>query len=197
MVLLKQVRGNINSTPEQLEELAFRLLLSFWCAITIYYPKYLPDTKVMRKIQHVYNNDHLYFTCTLIPTTSFSLFKVLNMLGLLYHTETSLQKKKKKRLILQLRVVVKGQFVPFDARLDNVNKCLQLETIEKNLADTEKTPLGTQGKVPDPGGCTHFVRFQAQLTKPLTQPQRESADTGHTVQRWMRGSLGIPSSALH
>lgn len=94
---------------------------------------------------------------------------------------------------MQLRVVIKGQFVPFDARLEDVNKCLQLESVEKNLADTEKTPLGSQGKAPDPGGCTHFVRLQAQLTKPLTQPQRESADMGAHSAALNESSLGIAS----
>lgn len=54
-------------------------------------------------------------------------------------------------------MVIKGQFVPFDARLDTVNKHPQLETVEKNLADKEKTPLVTQGKTPDPSGCTHIL----------------------------------------
>lgn len=59
----------------------------------------------------------------------------------------------KKRLILHLHMAIKGQFVPFNARLDAVNKHPQLETV-KNFADKEKTPLETQGETPDPSGCT-------------------------------------------
>lgn len=49
LLLLKRVRGNINWTAEQWKEFNFSLSLWFCCAITIYYPEYLPDKKVMKK----------------------------------------------------------------------------------------------------------------------------------------------------
>jgi len=103
----------------------------------------------------------------------------------------------KKRLILQLRMAIKGQFAPFDTRLDTVNKHLQLETVEKNFADKEKKTFQNPGRNPRSEWVhPHFVRFQTQLTKPLTQPQRESVFgmRAHSVML-DESTLGIPSSA--
>lgn len=59
--------------------------------------------------------------------------------------------------ILQLCIVIKGQFVPFDAKFDTPNKHPQLETAEKYLADSGKTPSHTQGKTPDSNWHIHIL----------------------------------------
>lgn len=85
-------------------------------------------------------------------------------------------------------MVIKGQFVPFDARLDAVNKHRQLETIEKNLAEKEKTPLETRGKPPDPSVCPHSFSHSTHNQQRLSHSHRRSLSLiqWHRAQRWMR-----------
>lgn len=96
----------------------------------------------------------------IIPITHswyFNSYHVLSIFRSAKYTQSAVLYRNGFAGFLQLHTVIKGQFVPFNAGLDTVNKHPLLETVEKNLAGKEKTPLETQGETPDPRRCTHLL----------------------------------------